>query len=101
MKWFKNLSRTIVVFLACFLSITFANVLDHFLGVSGAILGVPIILIMPTLCHYALVAETQVQKGIDIGFILFSCVVTALCSYNGIKNWVQSGMDEVEELTND
>lgn len=58
-KWLKNLSRTIVCFLACFLSITFTNVLDQFLGVSGALLGVPIILIMPTLCHLILVAETK------------------------------------------
>jgi len=27
-KWLKNLSRTMVCFLGCFLSITFSNVLD-------------------------------------------------------------------------
>ena len=89
-KWLKNLSRTIVCFLACFLSITFTNVLDQFLGVSGALLGVPIILIMPTLCHYILVAKTKTEKVIDISFIVFSVFVTILCSYNGISAWVES-----------
>lgn len=50
-KWLKNMSRTFMIFLACLLSITFKNTLDHFLGLSGAVLGIPVILIMPTLCH--------------------------------------------------
>lgn len=57
-KWLKNLSRLVVVFLGCFLSITFEKVLDNFLGVAGAVLGISIILIVPTLFHYKVCATT-------------------------------------------
>ena len=39
-KWLKNLSRGIIVFLGVFLSITLKDVLDDFLGVTGAVLGI-------------------------------------------------------------
>lgn len=93
-KWLKNLSRTVVCFLGCFLSITFTNVLDHFLGVSGAVLGIPIILITPTLCHYKLVAESKLSKRVDVAFILFAIAVMILCAYNGIAAWVAASSQE-------
>ena len=57
-KWLKNLSRTVVAFLGCYFSILFKDVLDDFLGVTGAVLGISIILIIPTLCHYKICAKT-------------------------------------------
>jgi len=89
-KWLKNLSRTIICFLGCFLSISFSNVLDKFLGVSGAVIGIPIILIIPTLCHYKLIAESRRDKILDITLILFSIITMFVCSYNGIKAWIES-----------
>jgi hypothetical protein len=60
--WLMNLSRTVVVFLGCYFSILFKATLDDFLGVSGAVLGISIILIIPTLCHYNVVAKTKSEK---------------------------------------
>jgi proton-coupled amino acid transporter len=57
--WLTNFSRCIVVFLACFCSITFQKILDEFLGLTGALLGIPIILIVPLVCHYKLIAKTK------------------------------------------
>ena len=87
-KWLKNLSRLIVVFLGCFLSITFEKVLDQFLGVAGAVLGITIILIVPTLYHYKVCATTPREKNTDILFMAFSFLVLCLCTYKGVEAWI-------------
>jgi len=85
--WMKNLSRTLVVILGCYISIEFQSVLDEFLGVSGAILGISIILVIPTLCHYKLCAKTKADRFADL-FIIVSCsILCIVCTYNGIKSW--------------
>jgi len=89
-KWLKNLSRSIICFLGVFLAIELESVLDKFLGVSGALLGIPIILIIPTLCHYNLVASSKNEKMIDIGIIVFSAVIMCISTYLGIKSWIDS-----------
>lgn len=88
-KWLKNLSRTVVVILGCTLSIVFMDSLDQFLGVSGALLGISICLIVPLLSHYQLVATTKKEKAIDIGLTCFSFVILCLCAYNGILAWAK------------
>ena len=89
-KWLKNIYRSFMIFLGAFLSITFSDTLDHFLGVTGALFGIPLILIAPTICHYYVVAETRCQKSIDIIILIISFAVMVLCTYNGIANWVES-----------
>ena len=88
-KWLKNLSRTVVVFLGCYFSILFKEELDDFLGVTGAVLGISIILIIPTLCHYKTCAKTNAEKSMDIAMIAISVAILILCTYNGIQAWVE------------
>lgn len=87
--WLKNLSRTIVAFLGCYFSILFKESLDDFLGVTGAVLGISIILIIPTLCHYKICAKTQGEKIQDISMIVISVAILMLCTFNGIKAWAE------------
>lgn len=89
-KWARNFSRTVICFLGCFLSITFQDTLDQFLGVTGGFLGVIIILIVPTLCHYQLLAKKKWEKKLDLALVVFSSAVLFLCTYNGIKAWTSS-----------
>jgi len=58
-KALKNLYRTFVCFLACLFAIMFARSIDQFLVVTGSILGITIILIVPTVIHYKLISETK------------------------------------------
>lgn len=83
--WLANLSRVFVCFLACFLSIVFHEIIDEFLGLTGAVLGVPIILTIPTLCHYILCAKTKFEKYADLTIIVISLMIAIFCSY---KNFV-------------
>jgi hypothetical protein len=61
-KWLKNASRIGVCAMAAFMAIqnrqSSSMILDKFLGVSGALLGIPLILIIPTACHYRICAQT-------------------------------------------
>ena len=88
-KWLKNISRTFMIFLGAFLSITFSDTLDHFLGVTGALFGIPLILMGPTICHYNVVAKTRCQKSTDVIILICSFAVMVLCTYNGIANWIE------------
>ena len=74
--------------MGCTIAIEFMGVLDQFLGISGALLGVTVILIVPTLCHYNLVAETPRQRKADLVVMGISVFILLLCSYNGIKAWI-------------
>ena len=87
--WLSNLSRLIVCFLACFSSIIFERILDEFLGLTGALLGIPIILIVPTWCHLRLCAETRAQKNTDRAIITFSLIVFVYCSIQDFKTLLE------------
>lgn len=84
-KWMINFSRFLMVVFACFCSINLQAILDQFLGISGAVLGIPIILIVPTLCHLRLCASTQREYTIDYAVITISVIVMGLCTFNGFK----------------
>ena len=88
-KWARNFSRLIVCFLGCFFSILFKDYLDDFLGVTGAVLGISVILIIPTICHYKICAETKVQKTLDIIVVCVSFSILVLCTYNGTAAWIK------------
>lgn len=98
--WLCNLSRFFVCFAACFCSITFESILDEFLGLTGSILGIPIILIVPTVCHYNIVAETKREKTIDLVIIGFSCIVLCFCSYMNSATFINEFRKDYDWKTN-
>jgi hypothetical protein len=55
-KWLKNLSRTIVIFLAVFVGVTYYHYMPKILGLIGVILGAIVVIITPALIHNKLVA---------------------------------------------
>ena len=83
--WVSNFSRMIVCFLGCLFSIQFQAKLDKFLGLSGALLGIPLILIVPNLCHLKICAESKRERFVDLAMFVFSVAVMMLCSYNVSK----------------
>lgn len=87
-KWLRNLSRTFVCFTGCFFAIIFKDQLDNFLGLSGAVLGITVILILPTLCHYQMIAESKFDKNVDIVIMVVSFLILVLCTYNGLVSWI-------------
>ena len=88
--WVVNFQRTLVIFLACFLSITFADTLDHFLGVTGAAFGIPLILMAPTMCDYVVVATKKSEKVINLFIILIAAGILVIATFKSIQNWVEA-----------
>ena len=87
-RWVVNANRTFVIFLACFLSITFADTLDHFLGVTGAAFGIPLILMAPTMCDYVLVSVKRSERILDLILILLAAGILVIATFKSIQNWV-------------
>lgn len=76
-KWKVNAIRTGVVVGSVTFSIVVANSLDKVISLLGAILGVTIVLAIPSYCHFKLIAKTKAQKAKDviIGFVAISMLV--------------------------
>ena len=88
--WVVNLNRTFVIFLACFLSITFADTLDHFLGVTGAAFGIPLILMAPTMCDYVIVSVKKSERILNLVIILLAAGILVIATFKSIQNWVEA-----------
>ena len=58
-KWLKNTSRTVNLILALLIAITFYYKLHKILGFSAVVFGSVIVLVLPSLVHNKLVAETS------------------------------------------
>lgn len=86
-KWLKNLSRCCVVILAVVMGVVFAEKLDKFLSLVGALLCAPIAFTMPTLCHLKLVAKTPKERLIDMAIILVSFFILVMCTIQSLESW--------------
>jgi len=49
-----------------------AENLDKFFSIAGCIFGMSNVLLLPSLCHLKLVAETRRQRVFDYGIITFA-----------------------------
>lgn len=58
----ENFSRTIVLLIAMLLALFFYNSLDKLMALSGTILGTTVVLFIPSLCHYKLIARKENQR---------------------------------------
>jgi len=91
-KWSKNLLRAATVVSQIILSIIFASKLDKFLGLVGALLCAPLAFMLPTMCHYKLLARTKSERMIDLVIIFFSVMIFVLCTYQTLANWNSGGV---------
>ena len=83
----KNRIKKVIVILNCTLACIFAICfnMEVFLGVTGGMIGTIVILIIPTLCHYSLLARNPLEKRIDIVILLVSVVIFVLCTIDGFR----------------
>lgn len=71
--WKVNVLRSLVVLLSVIVVIFVADKLDKVISIAGAIFGMTNVLLLPSLCHLKLTAETKTQKLLDIFIIVFAC----------------------------
>ena len=83
----KNLSRTIIVALSCVIALGVFNTLDLFLGLTGALTCIPVAFMIPTACHYKLIAipnNDKKAKIIDLTILGLSVITLIYCTYSSI-----------------
>lgn len=76
----KNISRTIIVGSSVVVALLVYDKLDRFLSITGALTCTPIAFILPALFHYGGVAETKMQKGIDMSIIVGGSIIMVYCT---------------------
>lgn len=72
---------------AIIVSIYFAATLDKVLALTGTIFGTAVVMTIPTLCHYNLIAKTRWEKLKDEALIVVSIAVSCLCTQRIISTW--------------
>jgi proton-coupled amino acid transporter len=85
--WLKNVMRLIIVVLGVIFATLLASKLDKFINILGALLCAPVAFIMPTLCHYQIVAKTRGQKIKDLIILSISIVIFVFCTYMSLINF--------------
>jgi len=70
-----------VLLLGLILALYFGKYLDKVLSICGCVLGTPIVMTLPVLAHYKLLAKTTTDKVIDIGMLVISLGVMIVCTY--------------------
>ena len=86
-KWLKNLSRTIVIFLAVFIGVTYYHYMPKILGLIGVILGAIVVIITPALIHNKLVANSCCAKAFNYIFMVYAVCCAFFITFFVIYTW--------------
>ncbi len=82
----QNLTRSIIVFLSCFIAISVWDKLDKFLAIVGSTCT-PIAFALPLAFHYKVCAKTPCEKALDIILISFSLLILVFCTFFVVYSW--------------
>ena len=82
-QWCKNLSRMVVVFISCALTIGMYDFISELLEIASALTAIPMAFTLPALFHLGLVANTPCAKAIDIIFIVCSIGISLYVAVEG------------------
>ena len=85
--WKVNTIRTLILLCIIIITIYVADYLDKVFAIAGAVLGMTNVLLIPSLCHLILIAETKCQRIIDYMLIGFACVMIVVGPLTVITTW--------------
>ena len=76
------------ILLTCiFVTIELEEYLDKVFAIAGAVLGMANVLLIPSICHLKLLAETKTQRVIDYMIIAFSIFMIFFGPLTVILTW--------------
>lgn len=61
-KWSINISRVIVITVACYIAVELSDKIDKFLGLLGALCCAPLAILMPALLNLKVLSKTPKEK---------------------------------------
>ena len=85
--WLKNVQRSFVLLFAILCAIYLKDKLDKLLALSGTILGSTVVMLVPVLCHFFLIAKTCCEKAVDIILAIIAVTILIVCTFQIIKTW--------------
>lgn len=86
-QWAKNFNRAFIVAFTCGFTVLLGNKLDKFLSILGALCCTPIAFIFPSIFHFKVCAETNIQKAIDLSIFVLGLGIMGYCTTTGLINW--------------
>ena len=88
-QWCKNLSRMMVVFVSCALTIGMYDYISELLEIASALTAIPMAFTLPALFHYKACARSGCAKAVDILFIIGSIVISLYVTVEGIMTFAK------------
>lgn len=85
--WKVNAIRTGILCFLLVITIFVADYLDKVFAIAGAVLGMTNVLLVPSLCHLKLIAETKAQRNVDYAIIAFACFMIVFGPVTVILTW--------------
>jgi len=79
--------RSLVVLLTVIVVILIGDNLDAFISIAGSIFGMTNVLLLPSLAHLKLVADTKFQRGFDYFVIGFACFMIIFAPTTIVLSW--------------
>lgn len=82
-----NILRSLVVLFTVVVVIFVAKKLDKFYAISGAVLGMTNVLLLPTIIHMKLASKTTGQEILDFVLIAMACIMIVFLPITIISQW--------------
>lgn len=86
--WTVNAMRSLVILMTVIAVILVADKLDKFYAVTGALLGMTNVLLLPSICHYKLKAIGKYQKCFDVCLIVTGCFLAIFLPTVIVYQWI-------------
>lgn len=88
-KWKKNGLRTLTIAVCIAVAVLGASDLDKFVALIGGVACVPLVYIYPAYLHYKGVAETTLEKSLNLLTMAIGSIAMVYTSSVTIVQWVQ------------
>ena len=80
-KWLKNFQRSLVLGTGIVCAMYLRDSLDRIFALSGTLLGTTVVMAVPAICHYKLLAKTKGEKILDVALVVVAMNVMVFCTY--------------------
>ncbi|TQS33503.1 hypothetical protein Golomagni_06150, partial [Golovinomyces magnicellulatus] len=87
-KWQKNALRTAVMAVCIGISMVGASDLDKFVALIGSFACVPLVYIYPAYLHYVDIAETPMEKSMDMGLMVVGVIAMVYTTAVTLFQWI-------------
>ena len=89
-QWGKNLSRMLVVFVCCVITVAMYDSISQLLEIASALSCVPMAFLLPAMFHLKECADTPFAKALDIIAMIVSVGIAIYAATNGVIAFVET-----------